>query len=270
MPFFNLKDGTKIFYKEEGSGSPPLALVHGWTMDSGYWLNQVPYFSKSYRVITPDLKGHGASDKPQGRYSVREYAEEVNQLLDKLLGKEKFVLCGHSMGGFIALEYATDPVFSKRLKGVILCNTAYILKGDPARKFLLDAWKKGLLGTRKSAEENRAKMAFNIKFQREHKDVVQMVVEESLKCPDQVAISWMESIVEEYDLTDKLSQISMPALIITSDADRTVDPKQSTYMKEHIKNSELVVLKPAIGHHTPLEATDEFNKAVKSFIDKLK
>jgi pimeloyl-ACP methyl ester carboxylesterase len=268
MPFFTLKDGAKMFYNEEGKGAPPLVFVHGWTINSWVWNRQVPYFSKSYRVVTPDLKGHGASDKPQGRYTVRGFAEELNQLFDKLLGKEKFVLCGHSMGGMISLTCATDPVFSKRLKGVILCNTTYSFKGNQGMKGLIDALKKNLLGTRKVAGETINKTAFNTKFQKEHKDIWQRAVEETLKCPEHVMVSCLESWVDEYDLTDKLGQIAMPVLIITSDTDGQMDPKNSTYMKEHIKNSQLVVLKPAIGHHTQLEAPDEFNKAIKGFIER--
>ena len=269
MTFFNLKDGTKIFYKEEGKGAPPISLIHGWTIDSWVWRNQVPFLSKSYRVITPDLKGHGASDKPQSRYTVRGFAEEMNQLFDKLLGAEKFVLVGHSMGGMIALAYATDPVFSRKLKGLILCNTRHAMKGDPGLKGLVDLMKKGMLGQGRTARETVLKTAFNAKFMREHKDIFQQAVDEVLKCPDHVMISCVEGWVEEYDLTDKLDRINLPTLIITSDTDGQMDPKYSTYMKEHIKNSQLVVLKPQIGHHTLLEAPDEFNKALKGFIEKL-
>jgi len=266
MPFFTLKDGAKLFYKEEGSGSPPLVLLHGGGDNNWVWNRQVPHFSKFYRVITPDLKGHGASDKPQGHYSMRGFADEVNQLFDKLLGKEKFVLCGHSVGGLVALTYAIDPVFSKRLKGAILCDTVYSYRGNPGLKVVIDAWKKGI----SPHSLNLGKLGFSVKFQMEHRDIVQKHFEESLKCPDHVLISFFESLFEEYDLTDKLSQITVPVLIITSDVDVITDPKQSSYMGEHIKNSQLVVLKPAVGHMTLLEATDDFNKAVKSFMDKLK
>jgi 3-oxoadipate enol-lactonase len=264
MAFYTLKDGAKMFYKEEGSGSPPLVLLHGVGDNSWSWNRQVPLFSKFYRVITPDLKGHGASDKPQGRYSVREFTEEVNQLLDKILGKEKFVLCGHSLGGMISLTYAIDPVFSKTLKGAILCNTPYALKGNPGMKGMADALKKGF------EAEIITKEGFNLKFQREHKDIVQMAMDESLKCPKHVMISCLESFVDEYDLTDRLSRVSVPVLVITGDADATpANPKNCSHMKEHIKNSRLVVFKPAISHFAHLEAIEEFNKAVKNFMDKL-
>ncbi|WXG47374.1 MAG: alpha/beta hydrolase [Candidatus Atabeyarchaeum deiterrae] len=269
MTFFNLKDGTKIFYKEEGSGAPPLVLLHGWSMNSFVWQNQITYLSKYYRVITPDLKGHGASDKPQARYTVREFLDESNQLFDKLLSKERFVLCGHSMGGFISLSYATDPTLSRKLKALILCHTTYALKGNPGMKGLGEALKKGLLGSRQQAAENINRTGFNSKFINEHKDFFQKFVQETLKCPEHVLTNCVESWVAEYDCTDKLAQINIPVLIISSDTDGQMDPKNSQYMKDHIKNSQLVVIKPKIGHHSMIESPGEFNKAVKGFIDKL-
>nr|MDO8100804.1 alpha/beta hydrolase [Candidatus Njordarchaeota archaeon] len=269
MAIFTLRDGTKIFYKEEGSGTPPIVLVHGWTMNSFVWQNQIPYLSKYYRVIAPDLKGHGASDKPQARYTPREYTEELNQLFDKLLAKEKFVLCGHSMGGFIALSYATDPAFSNKLKGLILCHTTYALRGNPGMKGLADALKKGLLGSRKQAADTINRTGFNTKFINEHKDFFQKFIEETMKCPEHVMISCLESWIADYDVTDKLAQIDIPMLLISSDTDGQVDPKNSVYMKEHIKNSQLVVIKPKIGHHSMLESPEEFDKAIKGFMDRL-
>ncbi len=270
MPNLNLKDGTRIFYKEEGKGAPPVLLVHGWTMNSYVWQKTIPYLSKYFRTIAPDLKGHGASDKPQARYTLKEYAEEVDQLVDKLLPKDKFVLVGHSMGGFISLTYATDQKLSKRLKGLILVDTGYNLKGNPGMKGLLDALRKGLLGSRKTAAETINQTGFHTKFIKEHKGFLREFTEETIKCPEHVVISALESWVQDYDVTDKLGQIDIPVLIITGDADGQMDPKNSQYMKEHIKNSQLVVLKPQIGHHTMLEAPDDFNRAVKGFIDKLK
>lgn len=268
MPFFNLKDGTKIFYKEDGKGTPPIILVHGWTMNSYVWQKTIPYLSKHYRTIAPDLKGHGASDKPQARYTLKEYAEELNQLADKTVFKEKFILCGHSMGGMIGLTYGTDSNFSKRLKGLVLCNTSHKMKDNPGMKGLIDALKKGLLGPRKAASETINQTGFNLKFIRENKEFFKDFVSETAKCPEHVAISCLESWVREYDVTDKLGQIDVPVLIITSDTDGQIDPKNSQYMKEHIKNSELAVLKPQIGHHTMLESPEEFNKTVKGFIEK--
>jgi len=90
-----------------------------------------------------------------------------------------------------------------------------------------------------------------------------------MKCPDHVLANFLESWVTDYDVTDKLGHINFPVLIISSDTDGQIDPKNSIYMKEHIKNSQLVLVKPKVGHHSMLESPEEFNKAIKAFIDEL-
>jgi 3-oxoadipate enol-lactonase len=259
-----------MFYKDEGQGKPQVLLVHGWTMNSWVWYNQVPFLSKYYRTVAVDLKGTGASDKPQTSYTTQKFTDEVDQLAEKLFVKEPFVLCTHSLGGYIGLTYATDPKLSKKLKGLILCNTMYASKGNPGMKLLIDGLKKGTFGPRKAFADMFSNLAFNAKFIREHKDLVKTWIDETMKCPDNVAVSWLESAFNEYDMTQKLSEIKVPVMIITSDTDGQQEPKQSYYMKDHISNSQLVVLKPAIGHHTQMEAPEEFNKAIKAFIDKLR
>lgn len=271
MPFFGLRDGSKLFYKEEGTGKPPLVLVHGWTMSSLVWQNQIPYFSKYYRTIVPDLKGHGASDKPkEARYKVKEFVEEVDQLVDKLVGKDKFVFCGHSMGAMMALEYAIEPKFSKKLKGLIVAAGRASWKGNPAMKGLAEALKKGQFGPPKSAHEIINQAGFHTKFIAGHRDLIRTFNEETAKTPDYVTIRCLEAWVEEYDVTDKLGRINVPTLILTSDSDGEMDPKESYFLKEHIKGSQLVEFKPKIGHHPMIEDPDQFNKTVKAFIEKLK
>ena len=124
MPYVKLKDGNRLWYEEKGKGMP-IVFIHGWLGLSWHFSNQIDYFSKAYRVFVFDHKGHGKSDRPEdAAYTLPEFAEELNQALDKLIGDQKFVLIGHSMGGFISLIYATTPNFKKRLKGLVLMSTA--------------------------------------------------------------------------------------------------------------------------------------------------
>ena len=103
MPYVKLKDGNRLWYEEKGKGMP-IVFMHGWLGSSWHFSNQIDYFSKAYRVFVFDHKGHGKSDRPEdAAYTLPEFAEELNQALDKLIGDQKFVLAGHSMGGFISL-----------------------------------------------------------------------------------------------------------------------------------------------------------------------
>ncbi len=99
------RDGVALAYEERGAGEPPLVLIHGWCCDHGYFAPQVEHFSRRHRVVSLDLRGHGASDAPHGSYAMREFADDVAWLAREL-GLRRPVLVGHSMGGLVALNVA--------------------------------------------------------------------------------------------------------------------------------------------------------------------
>jgi pimeloyl-ACP methyl ester carboxylesterase len=99
-----LDDGRSLFYREEGSGDPPVLLVHGWCCDHTYMAPQRAHLSRAHRVIALDLSGHGRSDLAPS-YSIPAFADEVAHLARRL-GVERPLIVGHSMGGSVALELA--------------------------------------------------------------------------------------------------------------------------------------------------------------------
>jgi len=99
------RDGRPLFYREEGSGGPPILLVHGWCCDHTYMAPQIEHLARAHRVIAPDLSGHGRSDPSAQVYTMRGFADELAWLASHL-GLDRPVVIGHSMGGGIALELA--------------------------------------------------------------------------------------------------------------------------------------------------------------------
>lgn len=110
-----LVNGVKIVYREEGDvQAPPLMLVHGRTADHNDWNGLTQHFARRYRVIVPDLRGHGASAWP-GRYPIPAMAEDLVALLDRL-GVGRVTLVGHSLGGMLAYHVAMNhPARVERL-----------------------------------------------------------------------------------------------------------------------------------------------------------
>lgn len=97
---------AQLFYTEAGTGKN-LMLVHGWTCDSQDWVTQLPLFESRYRVIAPDLRGHGRSEvMPSGAYMPADYVADIEALIASRYRGEKFVIVGHSMGGQIAARLA--------------------------------------------------------------------------------------------------------------------------------------------------------------------
>lgn len=106
----------RIHYKSWGRGREALVLIHGWSCDMSYFAEQVEHFSPRMRVITIDLPGHGASDKPEIEYTQALFADAVRRVMDDAHVR-RAVLVGHSMGMAVAREF--QRTFPKRTAGIV-------------------------------------------------------------------------------------------------------------------------------------------------------
>ena len=96
-----MSDSVKLHYSEAGQGTP-VVLLHGFPLTSAIWTAQQQQLADHYRVITPDLRGHGQSPAPAGVYEMESLAGDLLALLDSLK-IERAVIMGHSMGGYVTL-----------------------------------------------------------------------------------------------------------------------------------------------------------------------
>jgi pimeloyl-ACP methyl ester carboxylesterase len=107
--------GHKVCYREAGDKGPVLLLIHGITGNAKQWDDVIPLLAQRYRVIAPDLLGHGESAKPRGDYSLGAYAAGIRDLL-VALGHRRATVVGHSLGGGIAMQFVYEyPPFAERL-----------------------------------------------------------------------------------------------------------------------------------------------------------
>ena len=97
--------GDRVAYRDVGDADEVLLLIHGMAGSSETWRAVIPQLSRKYRVIAPDLLGHGQSDKPRGDYSLGAFAVWLRDFLDALDIREATVI-GHSFGGGVALQFA--------------------------------------------------------------------------------------------------------------------------------------------------------------------
>jgi len=123
MPEFT-RDGMTIAYDEAGDAeSPAVVLLHGFTSDHRMWAPVAGAFSEDYRVIAPDMRGHGASTAPDDleSYTMEAYAEDIRALLDSV-GVDVCAMAGCSFGGMVALQFATT--WPERVAGLVLSDTS--------------------------------------------------------------------------------------------------------------------------------------------------
>ena len=96
-------NGIRFSFVDEGRGLPIL-LVHGFPLSRAIWQPQIEALSRNFRVIAPDLRGHGESEAPAGVYSMNTFADDLNALVDERQCGP-VVLAGHSMGGYISFAF---------------------------------------------------------------------------------------------------------------------------------------------------------------------
>ena len=181
MSTVEIEKGYKIHYLDKGKGKN-LVYIHGFQGCSWSYEDQGDHFSQNYRVIAIDHLGHGKSDKPENEnYDLIDLANYVDQTLSKIIGDEKIILHGHSMGGMIALSYATDPELSKRLEGLILMGTASKYQ-NPALTQYVEVAKAGKMQIIVSdvVKHIHVPLCFNRKYRIAHPELMKQLIAKTL------------------------------------------------------------------------------------------
>src|SRR5687767_13662643 len=118
--------GTTFSYDDMGEGAVPIIFIHGFPFDKSTWELQMDYFKATHRVIAYDIRGFGKSFDDTNDFTIDLFADDFIQFIDSLQ-IDKAIVCGLSMGGFIALNAINR--FPERFAALILCDTQCI--SDP-------------------------------------------------------------------------------------------------------------------------------------------
>lgn len=115
----HLHTGSELYYAVAGQGEPPLIFLHGGGGWSEHWQLQWSACAAFTQVLACDLRGHGRSAAPQGRYAIETFVDDLHALLTHL-AIQRPILVGHSLGGTIALRYAFD--FPEEVAGMVVID----------------------------------------------------------------------------------------------------------------------------------------------------
>jgi 3-oxoadipate enol-lactonase len=248
-----------------GSGMP-LLLVHGFPLDHSMWGAQIERFSSQAHVIAPDLRGFGTSGVTPGTVTMERMADDVVAILDQLAVTEPVVVCGLSMGGYVAFQFARK--YPQRLRALVLCNTRSAADTPEARGSRQKLVEQVLaVGPSAVADAMLPRFFTTETFQR-LPGAAEFVRERILLTPPEGIAAALRGLAERPDVANLLPQIHVPTLVVAGSDDALTPAGEMRAMAEKIAGSQFVEL-PGAGHLTALEAPVEFNAVLARFLRKL-
>jgi pimeloyl-ACP methyl ester carboxylesterase len=265
-PGFNLEckvDDSVLCYDDVGEGSVPLIFIHGFPFDKSMWKPQVEFAATFTRVIAYDIRGFGKSQNGSREFSINLFADDLIQLMD-LLEIPKAIICGLSMGGYIALN-AVDR-YKERFAAMILADTQCVAdtaEGKEKRYRTIELIESKGLGV---FAESFVKNIFCDETLQHKKEIVERIQQVILNTAPSTVTATLKALASRWETCSTLSEISVPVLIVCGTEDKVTPYAQSEKLRSSIKNSTIKPVQNA-GHMSNLEQVEEFNGYLRDFLE---
>ena len=230
-----------------------LVFVHGSGGDHTVWIHQYTQMKEEFNVAALDLPGHGRS-KGKGEQDVALYVEWVRKII-KELNLSKPVLIGHSLGAAISLTFAIK--YGDLLSGIVPVGGGVRM---PVNEMILEGLK----------TDPEAVIALAAKFSISKINRARFMgpLYEALSKVNPDIIYGDFSACDRLDITNEISQIKTPALVICGADDKMMPPAMSQFLADNIPGAWLVLIESA-GHMVMLEEVNAFNREIRMFVESL-
>jgi 3-oxoadipate enol-lactonase len=256
--------GIELAYDDVGAGVP-VVLLHGFPFNRTLWREQVEALKDSYRVVTPDLRGHGETTATSEPATMEEMARDVAALLDELR-IERPVLGGLSMGGYVTLAFYR--LFPRRVRTLLLADTRAQADTDEVKQTREENARRTLAeGMTTIADAIMPKLFAHTTHMKQPAQV-ERVREMILGTKPEGAAAALRGMAQRRDQTSLLASILQPTLIIVGAEDQVTPPTDAETMRREIRGSRLEVVEGA-GHVSNVEQPEEFNRVLLKFLRDL-
>lgn len=255
-------NNLNLSYDDVGEGNIPIIFLHGFPFDKSMWAKQLDFFATTNRVIAIDIRGFGKSTDESTPLSIDLFSDDLMLFMNQMK-ISKAIICGLSMGGFIALN--AQARFPDRFEAIILCDTQCIADTIEVK---LNRYKTideiALNGTLNFNEAFIKKVFCKNSFTNKQEIVTQLrsVV---MANPEQIIINGLKALAERSETCSTLPEINIPTLIICGREDEVTPLEQSEFLHTSIKASVLHIIDNA-GHVSNIEQPEEFNNEISKFL----
>ncbi|MEE2998787.1 MAG: 3-oxoadipate enol-lactonase [Pseudomonadota bacterium] len=252
-------NGVEINYRWDGQENHPvLILSNSLTTNFNLWNDQVASFTKHFRVLRYDNRGHGGSSSPPGEYSIDDIGSDILALMD-YLEVERASLCGISLGGMVGMWLGINA--GPRMDKLVICNTSSDLSPpDPWQDRIDKVMSHGMEAIITGALERFLSESFR-------KNVSPKIdlIKSMIRSCDVLGYSGCCAAVRDMNLTSELPRIKNPTLIVAGELDPSTPVAHSELIKQNVVGSSMVVI-DGVAHLSNIEEPVEFNKAVLNFL----
>ena len=264
-PSQRIKSGdAEIVYWWLGDG-PPVVLLHPFPANHEFWLPVAKVLATRYRVVLPDLRGHGDSDVGEGPATMEKHAADIARVMDNAeIGRAPLV--GVSIGGYALFEFWRKH--RGRVAALGLCNTKAQADVPEARAGRLQAANEVLERGTDPFFESMIPRLLGKTTREMRPDLVEGALRMLRKMSPEDVAQVQRGMAARPDSIETLKTINVPTLLVTGDEDVMTGVNEAELMRQHISGSRLRVI-PKAGHYSPWEQPDAAATLLRQFLDGL-
>lgn len=245
--------------------APAIVFVHGTPFNKSIWDLQAEALKSNYRVVAYDLRGHGETKGPSSDLSVELLTEDLLAFLDAL-ALDKVILCGHGLGGYVALEIVDQR--PDRFNALVLAGVQCMEDGELIKKERLALIDSVAVNSMEHYADQIMKRLFASNSFVTRKEEVRAVRKMIINTQPVSVVSALEALSKRRESCSNLWSISMPVLLMVGREDDVTPVSVARFMRDNITGSQLYEIEYA-GHLANLENTHEFNQHFKGFVNKV-
>jgi pimeloyl-ACP methyl ester carboxylesterase len=256
---------AEIFYEVLGSG-PPVVLLHPFPANHDLWKPAAQAVLSRYRVILPDLRGHGDSDIGEGPATMEKHAADIARVLDhEEVGRAPVV--GVSIGGYVLFEFWRK--YRPRVEALVLCNTKAQADTTEAGAGRLQAAADVLERGTEPFFESMLPKLIGKTTRSTRPDLVEGALRMMRKMSSEDVAMVQRGMAERPDSVETLKTINVPTMVVTGDEDILTGMADAELMRQNIPGTQMKVIAKA-GHYSPWEQPEEVGKLLRQFLDMLR
>jgi pimeloyl-ACP methyl ester carboxylesterase len=254
-------NGVRLHWREAGTGDP-VVFIHGFPFRSTMWAPQLEAVPEGWRFIAPDLRGFGNSEAGDFPLTMDLFADDVVALLDHL-EIEQAVICGLSMGGYIAFSLVER--YPHRVRALVLAATRASADSAEARQGRYDLAARARAQGAMAVVESMLPKLVSAATRMHRPQVIDFVKNMMQSTNPEVLARTLEAMAARADHRGILHGINVSAMVVRGDQDEIITREDMDLLARQVRGAKYEVV-TNVGHLPNLEAPDVFNQLLQTFL----